>query len=281
MAGQSGLQPTELPDVLNTYPSGRITALGDEYGSTQRLADLLAMGLNNLSCLPDPPGNCDIIVATTKAAADELLLKPDKPTGQPWQVSGMVAELTGCTGRQQTISAACASGTVALIQAAKQIMTGMSECVLVVGIDLISSFVMAGFDSLKALSPNPCNPFDRDRSGLSLGEGVGIVVMCSETYATGHQLQVLRLEKGIELYRAALARIQRVSALARARDRVASRGPEDLRGRPTLGARGRLGAARRLSGGIPERRALVHRVVSAAAGARHDPGLLPPVLRRW
>jgi len=191
MEGQSGLQPTVIPNVTTTYPTGRVAALGDEYGSLQRLTDLLTIGLGNLACLNNSSGKYDIIVATTKGAADEILHNPDEPTGQPWDISRMAADITGCSGRQQTVSAACASSTVALIQAAKQIMTGRSECVLVIGIDLLSSFVMAGFDSLKALSPNPCRPFDTDRDGLSMGEGIGLVVMCSETYATEHKIKIL------------------------------------------------------------------------------------------
>lgn len=196
MAGERALQPVDLPGVPNIYPAGRIAALGDDYGSLRRLTTLLAMVLDDFPGLPDPPGNCDIIVATTKGAADELLRHPEEPTGQPWHIGKLVAERTGCAGRRQTISAACASGTVALIQAAKQIKAGRSQCVLVVGIDLLSSFVMAGFDALKALSPTPCNPFDRDRDGLSLGEGIGVMLICSEEYATTHQLQILAGIKG-------------------------------------------------------------------------------------
>jgi acyl transferase domain-containing protein len=196
MEGQSGLQPTMIPNVTNTCHAGKIAALGVEYGSTQRLTNLLTMGLGNLSYLSNSSGEYDIIIATTKGAADELLHNPDKATGQPWDIGQMTADITGCSGRQQIVSAACASGTVALIQAAKKIMTGKSKCVLIIGIDLLSSFVMAGFDSLKALSPNPCRPFDENRDGLSMGEGIGMVVMCSETYATEHKIKILAEIKG-------------------------------------------------------------------------------------
>ncbi len=189
MAGQSGLRPLNLPGVPTPYPAGFISSLGDLYGSAQRLTDLLEQGLKNLSCKSAVSDNCDIIVATTKGAADELLQHPDKPAGQPWHIKEIIAEITGCRGQQHTISAACASGTVALIQAAKQIISGRSECVLIVGIDLLSSFVMTGFDALKGLSQNPCRPFDEKRDGLSLGEGMGAVLLCSEEHAAKNQLR--------------------------------------------------------------------------------------------
>ena len=43
--------------------------------------------------------------------------------------------------------------------------------VLTGGYDALSQLVFAGFDSLQALSPTPCRPFDAGRDGLALGEG--------------------------------------------------------------------------------------------------------------
>lgn len=183
MQGQSGLQTLSLSHVPNPYPAGCIAALGVEYGTTQRLQKLLDLGLTFSPELQDTIRKCDIIVATTKGAVDELLVHPQNPTGQPWHLGGMITEQLSSSGDQQTVSAACASGTVALIQAAKRIMAGVADCVLIVGIDLISNFVMAGFDTLKGLSSSPCKPFDVKRDGLSLGEGIGVILMCSENYA--------------------------------------------------------------------------------------------------
>lgn len=191
MAGQSGLQPAEIPDVAAAYPAGRIAGLGDEYGSTARLRNLLQTGLGSLSGLTRLSGRFDLIVATTKGAADELLRHPANPSGQPWDIAAMAAELTGCTGKKQTVSAACASGAVALIQAARHIENGQAGCVLVIGIDILSTFVMAGFDSLKALSPQPCKPFAKNRDGLSLGEGMGAALVCNRAFAEEHKLPVL------------------------------------------------------------------------------------------
>ena len=130
-------------------------------------------------------------MATTKGAADELLNNPDNPTGQPWHLGKIIADITGCPTTPQIISAACASGTVAIIQAGKRIMSGASEVVIVVGIDLLSTFVIAGFDALKALSPTPCRPFDTKRDGLSLGEGIGVAVIASKQFARDNGLKPL------------------------------------------------------------------------------------------
>ena len=40
-----------------------------------------------------------------------------------------------------------------------------------------------GFNSLGIVSNNLCAPFDRDRSGLNLGEGAGVVILENEDSA--------------------------------------------------------------------------------------------------
>lgn len=46
--------------------------------------------------------------------------------------------------------------------------------------DCISPFIIAGFKSFQALSPHVCKPFDKDRSGLNLGEGAATILLSSE-----------------------------------------------------------------------------------------------------
>jgi len=49
----------------------------------------------------------------------------------------------------------------------------------VTGGDIATEFVISGFQSFQAISPDPCRPFDRDRTGLSLGEGCGTMILSS------------------------------------------------------------------------------------------------------
>jgi 3-oxoacyl-[acyl-carrier-protein] synthase-1 len=50
----------------------------------------------------------------------------------------------------------------------------------VVGADFLSRFIISGFQSFKALSPELCKPFDKDRVGLNLGEAVATLIMNNE-----------------------------------------------------------------------------------------------------
>jgi 3-oxoacyl-[acyl-carrier-protein] synthase-1 len=60
------------------------------------------------------------------------------------------------------------------------IAAGHYDHAIVTGGDIVSEFVMSGFMSFQALSPEACRPFDADRTGLSLGEGCGTVILTSD-----------------------------------------------------------------------------------------------------
>ncbi|MFZ1452604.1 MAG: beta-ketoacyl synthase, partial [Ferruginibacter sp.] len=47
------------------------------------------------------------------------------------------------------------------------------------GADVISKFVLSGFQSFQAVSPLPCKPFDIARDGINLGEAAGTIVLSS------------------------------------------------------------------------------------------------------
>ena len=53
----------------------------------------------------------------------------------------------------------------------------MFQAALICCFDLVTEFVLSGFSALQALSPFPCRPFDRDRAGLTPGEGAAAVLL--------------------------------------------------------------------------------------------------------
>lgn len=77
----------------------------------------------------------------------------------------------------QIIANACASGTNAIGHAFECIRSGRYQRVLTGGYDAISELVHVGFDSLQASTPDKCRPFDRQRSGMTLGEGAAILAL--------------------------------------------------------------------------------------------------------
>lgn len=74
------------------------------------------------------------------------------------------------------VSNACISGLCAQIEAVRALKSGNYDYAVVVGCDVQSPFIVSGFQSFKALSGEPCRPFDAARSGLNLGEAAATVI---------------------------------------------------------------------------------------------------------
>jgi 3-oxoacyl-[acyl-carrier-protein] synthase II len=75
------------------------------------------------------------------------------------------------------VANACASGGNAIGHAWDLIRTGRATRVLTGGYDALCHLVFAGFDSLQALSPTQCRPFDVRRDGLAIGEGAAVLTL--------------------------------------------------------------------------------------------------------
>ena len=96
-----------------------------------------------------------------------------------------LARAFGFKGPITIIANACASGANALGHAWHLLRHGRAERVLAGGYDALSQLVFAGFDSLQALSPTQCRPFDAQRDGLALGEGAAVLAL--ETLASAQR----------------------------------------------------------------------------------------------
>ena len=74
------------------------------------------------------------------------------------------------------VSNACTSGVCAQITAMRLLEAGLYKHAVVVGCDIQTKFIVSGFQAFKALSPEPCKPFDPDRKGLNLGEAAATII---------------------------------------------------------------------------------------------------------
>ena len=91
-----------------------------------------------------------------------------------------LAYVFGFVNEPIVVSNACISGVSALHLARLLLDAGCYRYAVVCGFDVQSVFVVSGFQSLKAMSANPCRPFDINRSGLNLGEAAATMVMASD-----------------------------------------------------------------------------------------------------
>jgi 3-oxoacyl-[acyl-carrier-protein] synthase II len=91
-----------------------------------------------------------------------------------------VARAFGARGMVQTLPAACAAGNYAIGFAADQIRAGRAEIAITGAVEIIEKLEYAGFARLGAMAPELCQPFDKNRKGLILGEGASMLVLESE-----------------------------------------------------------------------------------------------------
>jgi 3-oxoacyl-[acyl-carrier-protein] synthase II len=104
---------------------------------------------------------------------------------QPQVQARMVFDALGCAGPVTILSNACASGASAIGHAWDLIRSGQTERAIAGGYDALGELVFSGFDSLQALSPTVCRPFDARRDGLALGEGAAVLNL--ETLASARR----------------------------------------------------------------------------------------------
>ena len=87
------------------------------------------------------------------------------------------AEYLGTKGPDIAYSTACSSSASALVSARNLIQSGICDAAIAGGVDIVSRAVALGFSSLEAVSNEPCQPFSRNRKGITLGEGAALFVV--------------------------------------------------------------------------------------------------------
>ncbi|GAA4725779.1 beta-ketoacyl-[acyl-carrier-protein] synthase family protein [Brevibacillus fulvus] len=121
----------------------------------------------------------------TEQAEQELTLE--------WRFNSIAESLAShfeLKGPIFTISTACAAGGNAIGFAADLIRQGKADVMLVGGADALAHMGVAGFHALQSLAAEPCRPYSKDRTGLSLGEGAGVLVFESEERARKRQAKI-------------------------------------------------------------------------------------------
>ena len=94
-----------------------------------------------------------------------------------------VARAIGAQGMVMALPAACAAGNYAISLGADLIRAGRADVVVSGAAEILQALQFSGFVRLGAMAPEMCQPFDRNRQGLLLGEGAGVLVLESEAHA--------------------------------------------------------------------------------------------------
>lgn len=134
-----------------------------------------------------------ILLSTTKGNIDLLgnsdTSAIDKKRVFLWEMARVIAAYFKSPNPAVVVSNACISGVMGMIVGKRLLETRAYENIIVCGVDILTEFVVSGFQSFKAVSGTIARPYDEARDGITLGEGCGTVILTSrkenssETYA--------------------------------------------------------------------------------------------------
>jgi 3-oxoacyl-[acyl-carrier-protein] synthase-1 len=171
------LQPDQLQMIASRYGGGTVLLSPLEQMCIYTVEEALSQ--TNI----DVTGtDCILIFSTTKGNIEWLGRQPDERISLHCSASHIAAHF-GMKTTPLVISNACISGSLALITAARMLEGGRYRHAIVVGCDRFSSFVFSGFHSFHALAGGYCRPFDKDRTGINLGEAAACMVLSADAAA--------------------------------------------------------------------------------------------------
>jgi len=180
----STLEPTRLKDD-NKYFYLKNSPTDDYYNIMEHVAKV---AMQDANLMQNKIENLGLFIGTSSAKLplNENLLREGKTLLEEVNVSEVSAVLTErlkIKGFSTLISTACTSSANALVQAKEMIASGLIEKALVLGVELYNELSIKGFDSFLLLSKDKIRPFDKNRNGVILGEGVSAVILGKEKSA--------------------------------------------------------------------------------------------------
>lgn len=118
-----------------------------------------------------------IVIGTTNSGIEEFETTENKHHAELGNPAEFLKWYLGTTNYSACVSTACTSGAKAFSTARKLLQNGVCKAVIAGGIDTLASMPSYGFHALEVLSHEKTNPFSKNRSGISLGEGGALFVV--------------------------------------------------------------------------------------------------------
>lgn len=135
-----------------------------------------------------------LILATTKGNIDALDDKNSfsKERAYLSVLGQQIGDFFGFKDDAIIVSNACVSGILAVAVAKRYITQGVYDHVLIVSGDVVTEFILSGFNSFQAISDQPCKPYCKNRTGINIGEvAASILVTTDETLLNDEAVEVL------------------------------------------------------------------------------------------
>lgn len=123
-------------------------------------------------------GNIDVLAASSPFAKERAYLPA---LGQ------QIKDFFGFKNEAIIISNACVSGVLAVAVAKRLIASEAYDNAIVVAGDIVSEFVLSGFNSFQAISNQACKPYCKHRTGINIGEAAASVLVTADKNLLKHK----------------------------------------------------------------------------------------------
>jgi 3-oxoacyl-[acyl-carrier-protein] synthase-1 len=193
--GVSFLNDPELSPI--PVQAGKISSLSKRKDCS-RFEELCIRAIDQITVKLKPdPDRTIFILSTTKGNIRFLENgRSDHERIHLPATASFLAQRFGFT-KSLVVSNACISGVMAVTVAKRFLQNGTYDHALIVGADELSRFVVSGFQSLHALSDEPCKPFDSSRKGINMGEAAAAILLSVDPQSLGVNAQIKVLGFGL------------------------------------------------------------------------------------
>lgn len=100
-----------------------------------------------------------------------------RETQDTFSVADFVRRELQLQGPALVVSTACSSSAKVFAVAYRHMRSGLCDAALVGGVDSLCLMTLYGFNALELVSPQPCRPWDAERSGINIGEAGGFALL--------------------------------------------------------------------------------------------------------
>ncbi len=189
----------KMPDAEYAFPVKKITAQNGEAHSDKSIQFAMSaarQAMTDAGFVVTDSNSADVAIVTSSSKG-AVASFPPKTNDEflslfPHFISDVISKEFKTTGYCKGYIAACATGTMNIAQGFEMVQHGMTECCLAGAADAsLTSLMLAGYRSMKALAKEDIRPFDANRDGFLVGEGAGMVFL--ESYESAKK-------RGIKIY---------------------------------------------------------------------------------
>lgn len=150
-------------------------------GNYTRLEQMMITSLSNVIDASNIEINdrVGLIISTTKGNVDALDENNPfhKDRAYLGELGNQIKHFFNFKNDAIVVSNACVSGILAVAVAKRYIQQDLYDHVFITSGDVITEFILSGFNSFQALSSEPCKPYDANRTGINIGEVAASVLV--------------------------------------------------------------------------------------------------------